>query len=64
MLLLVIFQVVYTCMKFRKRAWDGTEPVHTKGNSTFEIVMIGGPLYYLPGFFIKPLQVCTRSRRL
>ena len=53
MLLLVIFLIVYICIKFRRKKDDSDEPVQTSHNNKLEAAMIGGPVYCLRFSFIK-----------
>ena len=51
MLLLVIFLIVYICIKFRQKKGDNDEPVQTSHSKMLEGAMIGGPVLILIFFF-------------
>src|SRR5665213_1220895 len=55
MLLLVIFLIVYICIKFRRKKDDTDEPVQTSHNNKLEAAMIGGPVLLLAFFFYQTL---------
>ncbi|HEY5368141.1 MAG TPA: cytochrome c oxidase subunit II [Hanamia sp.] len=55
MLLLVIFLIVYICIKFRQKKGDTDEPVQTAHNNKLEAAMIGGPVLLLAFFFYQTL---------
>ena len=57
MLLLVIFLIVYICIKFKRKKDDTDEPVQTSHNNKLEAVMIGGPVLLLAFFFYQTLSV-------
>src|SRR5665213_445930 len=53
MLLLVIFLIVYICIKFKQKKGDTDEPVQTSHNNKLEAAMIGGPTLLLAFFFYQ-----------
>jgi len=55
MLLLVIFLVVYICIKFKQKKGDTNDPVQTSGNKKLEALMIGGPTLLLAFFFYQTI---------
>lgn len=57
MLLLVIFLIVYICIKFKRKKGDTDEPVQTSHNNKLEAAMIGGPVILLAFFFYQTLTV-------
>jgi cytochrome c oxidase subunit 2 len=57
MLLLVIFLIVYICIKFKQKKGDTDEPVQTSGNKKLEALMIGGPTLLLIFFFYQTMAV-------
>lgn len=56
MLLLVIFLIVYICIKFRQKKGDTNDPVQTSGNKKLEAAMIGGPTLLLAFFFYQTVN--------
>lgn len=56
MLLLVVFLVVFICIKFRRRIGDESESTHPKSNNKLEIIMIGGPTLLLAWFFYQTVS--------
>ena len=57
MLLLVIFLIVYICIKFSRKKSDTDEPVQTSHSKMLEGAMIGGPVLILIFFFYQTLTV-------
>ena len=57
MLLLVIFLIVYICIKFNRKKSDTDEPVQTSHSKMLEGAMIGGPVLILIFFFYQTLTV-------
>lgn len=57
MLLLVIFLIVYICIKFKKKKDDTNEPLQTSHSKLLEGAMIGGPVLILIFFFYQTLTV-------
>ena len=55
MLLLVIFLIVYICIKFRQKKGDSDKPVQTSHSKMLEGAMIGGPVLILIFFFYQTL---------
>ena len=56
MLLLVIFLIVYICIKFRQKKGDTNDTVQTSGNKKLEAAMIGGPTLLLAFFFYQTVN--------
>ena len=57
MLLLVVFLIIYICIKFRRKKGDTDEPLQTSHNKMLEAAMIGGPVLILIFFFYQTLAV-------
>lgn len=57
MLLLVIFLIIYICIKFRNKKGDNDEPIQTSHNKKLEAAMIGGPVLILIFFFYQTVSV-------
>ncbi|MEO6814010.1 MAG: cytochrome c oxidase subunit II [Ginsengibacter sp.] len=57
MLLLVIFLIIFICIKFRQKKDDTDEPLQTARNNKLETAMIGGPVLLLAFFFYQTITV-------
>jgi cytochrome c oxidase subunit 2 len=57
MLMLVIGLVTYTCLRFKQKANDHTEPKQTTGSTIWEVWMIAVPVVILLYFFYRSVSV-------
>ncbi len=55
MLILVIFLIVYICIKFKQKKDDTDEPLQTSKNTKLEAAMIGIPTLLLAFFFYQTI---------